>query len=109
MPILMTARYQVKPHAIDRCKKAIQNLVVHVKENEKETLFYMAQQEKLNPYAFLHIMVFKDEVALTMHRSSKAAENFVKVLYPEPIDPLEFKEYDLTGTNFPDLNRPISH
>ena len=109
MPILMTARYQVKPHAIDRCKKAIQNLVVHVKENEQETLFYMAQQEKLNPYAFLHIMVFKDEVALTMHRSSKAAENFVKVLYPETIDPLEFKEYDLTGTNFPDLNRPISH
>ncbi|MBT3510581.1 MAG: hypothetical protein HN472_13665 [Nitrospina sp.] len=99
MPILMTARYQVRPHAIDRCKKAIQLLAEHVKENEKETLFYMAQQEKLNPYAFLHTMVFKDEVALTMHRSSKAAENFVKVLYPETIDPLEFKEYNLIGTN----------
>jgi quinol monooxygenase YgiN len=95
----MTARYQVRPHAIDRCKKAIQLLAEHVKENEKETLFYMAQQEKLNPYAFLHTMVFKDEVALTMHRSSKAAENFVKVLYPETIDPLEFKEYNLIGTN----------
>jgi quinol monooxygenase YgiN len=101
MPILMTARYQVKPQAIDRCKKAIQYLVDHVNENEKETLFYMAQQEKLNPYAFLHIMIFKDEVALTMHRSSQAAEQFVKVLYPETIDPLEFKEYNLTGTNFP--------
>jgi quinol monooxygenase YgiN len=100
MPILMTARYQVRPQAIDRCKKAIQLLAEHVKANEKETLFYMAQQEKLNPYAFLHTMVFKDEVALTMHRSSKAAENFVKVLYPETIDPLEFKEYDLIGTNF---------
>ncbi len=101
MPIFMTAHYQVRPHAIDRCKKAIQNLVEHVKENEKETLFYMAQQETLNPYAFLHTMVFKDEVALTMHRSSKAAENFVKILYPETIDPLEFKEYHLTATNFP--------
>lgn len=101
MPILMTARYQVRPHAVDRCKKAIQHLVDHVKENEKETFFYMAQQEKLNPYAFLHIMIFKDEVALTMHRSSQAAEHFVKVLYPETIDPLEFKEYNLTGTNFP--------
>ncbi|MBC8286421.1 MAG: hypothetical protein H8E42_02995 [Nitrospinae bacterium] len=100
MPILMTARYQVKPHAIDRCKKATQLLVDHVKENEKETLFYMAQQEILNPYAFLHIMVFKDEVALTMHQSSKAAEQFVKVLYPETIDPLEFKEYNMTATNF---------
>tara|TARA_B100000686_G_C16144278_1_gene643605 strand:+ start:249 stop:545 length:297 start_codon:yes stop_codon:yes gene_type:complete len=96
----MTARYQVRPHAVDRCKKAIQLLVNHVKENEKETLFYMAQQEKLNPYSFLHIMVFKDEVALTLHRSSKAAENFVEALYPETIDPLEFKEYNITATNF---------
>ena len=72
MPILMTARYQIRPHAIDRCKKAIQALVDHVKENEKETLFYMAQQEILNPYAFLHIMVFKDEVALPLPPSSKA-------------------------------------
>ncbi len=100
MPILMTAYYQVRPHAVDRCKKAIQILAEHVKENEKETLFYMAQQEKLNPYAFLHVMVFRDEVALTMHRSSKAAEQFVKIVYPEAIDPLEFKEYNLTGTNF---------
>ena len=100
MPILMTAHYQVRPHAVDRCKKAIQLLVNHVKENEKETLFYMAQQEKLNPYSFLHIMVFKDEVSLTLHRASKAAENFVEVLYPETIDPLEFKEYNLTATNF---------
>jgi len=37
----MTARYQVHPQAIDRCKTAIQLLVDHVKENEKETLFYM--------------------------------------------------------------------
>ena len=100
MPILMTAHYQVRPHALDRCKKAIRLLVNHVKENEKETLFYMAQQEKLNPYSFLHIMVFKDEVSLTLHRSSKAAEDFVKVLYPETIDPLEFKEYNITATNF---------
>ena len=100
MPILMTARYQIRPHAIDRCKKAIQALVDHVKENEKETLFYMAQQEILNPYAFLHIMVFKDEVALTLHRSSKAAEHFVNVLYPVTIAPLAFKEYNFTATNF---------
>jgi hypothetical protein len=35
-----------------------------------------------------------------MHQSSKAAENFVKVLYPQTIDPLEFKEYNMTATNF---------
>ena len=100
MPIIMTARQQVRTQSIDRCKEAIKNLVTYVKENEKGTLYYIANQEKLNPYSFLHVMVFKDEVALTLHRSSKAAENFVKVLYPETIDPLEFKEYIMTATNF---------
>ena len=93
MAIIITARYQVRPQTIDKCKKAIKNLVDYVKENEKGTLFYIAKQEKLNPYAFLHTMVFKDEVALTLHRSSEAAEKFVNIVYPSAIDPLEFKEY----------------
>ena len=94
MPIIMTASYQVRPQSIDRCKQAIKNLVEYVKKNEKGTLYYIANQEKLNPYAFLHTMIFKDEVALTMHRSSEAAEKFVNVIYPAAIDPLEFKEYN---------------
>jgi quinol monooxygenase YgiN len=99
MPIIMTARYQVRPQSIDRCKQAINNLVEYVKENEKGTLYYIANQEKLNPYAFLHTMIFKDEVALTMHRSSEAAEKFVNVIYPAAIDPLEFKEYNEISHN----------
>jgi quinol monooxygenase YgiN len=99
MPIIMTARYQVRPQSIDRCKQAIINLVEYVKENEKGTLYYIANQEKLNPYTFLHTMIFKDEVALTMHRSSEAAEKFVNVIYPAAIDPLEFKEYNEIGHN----------
>ena len=89
----MTARYQVRPQKIDLCKLAIRNLVEYVKENEKGTLYYIAKQEILNPYAFLHMMIFKDDVALTMHRSSEAAERFVNIVYPSAIDPIEFKEY----------------
>ena len=99
MPIIMTARYQVRPQTVDRCKQAIKNLVDYVKENEKGTLYYIANQEILNPYAFLHTMIFQDEVALTMHRSSEAAERFVSVIYPSAIDPLEFKEYNEIGHN----------
>ena len=99
MPIIMTARYQVRPQRIDQCKQAIRNLVEYVKENEKGTLFYIAKQEKLNPYAFLHTMIFKDEVALTLHRSSEAAEKFVSVVYPSSIDPLDFKEYEDIANN----------
>ena len=93
MPILMTARYQIRPHAIDRCKKAIQVLVNHVKENEKETLFYMAQQEILNPSKYMHILRFEDEAALKIHQSSPASARFVKTVYPETVKPLEFMEY----------------
>jgi quinol monooxygenase YgiN len=99
----MTARYQVRPQAIDRCKQAIKNLVEYVKENEKGTLYYIAKQEILNPYAFLHMMIFQDEVALTLHRSSEAAERFVSIIYPSAIDPLEFKEYNEVAHN---LNFP---
>ncbi len=101
MPIIMTARYQVRPENVDRCKQAVKNLVKYVKENEKGTLYYIAQQEILNPYAFLHLMIFQDEVALTLHRSSEAAERFVNVVYPSTIDPLEFKEYNEIAHNFP--------
>ena len=93
MPIIMTAKYQVRPQKIDQCKQAIRNLVEYVKYNERGTLYYIAQQEILNPYAFLHMMVFQDDVALTMHRSSEAAERFVNIVYPSAIDPIEFKEY----------------
>ena len=54
----MTARYQVRPQSIDQCKQAINNLVEYVKINEKGTLYYIAKQEILNPYAFLHTMIF---------------------------------------------------
>ena len=99
MPIIMTARYQVRPQTVDRCKQAIKDLVEYVKENEKGTIYYIANQEKLNPYAFLHMMIFQDEVALTLHQSSEAAERFVSVIYPSAIDPLEFKEYNEIGHN----------
>tara|TARA_B100000029_G_scaffold280984_1_gene275087 strand:+ start:120 stop:437 length:318 start_codon:yes stop_codon:yes gene_type:complete len=104
MAIIITARYQVRPHTIDKCKQAIKNLVDYVKKHEKGTLFYIAKQEKLNPYSFLHTMVFKDEVALTMHRSSEAAEKFVSIVYPSAIDPLEFKEYDGIANNLDTSN-----
>ena len=99
MPIIMTARYQVRPKSIEQCKQAINNLVEYVKINEKGTLYYIAKQEILNPYAFLHTMIFQDDVALTLHRSSEAAERFVSIVYPSTIDPIEFKEYSEIAHN----------
>ena len=98
MPILMTAHYQVRPETLERCKQAVKNLVEHAKKNEEGTLFYTAQQEMLNPRVFLHVLVFRDEVALAMHQSSEAAKNFVSIVYPSTIKPIEFMEYYEIGT-----------
>ena len=60
----------------------------------------LQSRKKLNPYAFLHLMIFQDEVALTLHRSSEAAERFVSVVYPSTVDPIEFKEYNEVAHNY---------
>jgi len=93
MLIHITARYQVKRHTVEKCFKAVQELVSYVKKNEPKTLFYLANQETLDPTRFFHILVFEDEVGLKIHQNSPASARFVKIVYPETIKPLEFMEY----------------
>ena len=58
MLVNITARYQVRPDAVDKCVRAVQRLVDYVKENEPLTLFYLANQEIMEPTRFFHIIVF---------------------------------------------------
>ena len=95
MLIHITARYQVRRAAIEKCCQAVQELVAFVKENEPKTLFYLANQELLDPTRFLHILVFEDEVALKIHQSSNASARFVATVYPETVKPIEFMEYQI--------------
>ncbi len=99
MPVIMTARYQVRPQSVQICKQAIEQLVEHIRKNEPRTKFYIALQENLNPTRFLHTLIFESEAAMALHRNSKAAEQFVKQLYPETLEPIEFTEYQITGCN----------
>ena len=98
MPIYMTANYQVRPEKVKEVKTSIQQLVKHVKVHEPLTTIYIAQQEILNTSKFMHILRFEDETALAAHQSSHASSEFVKIVYPETIKPIEFKEYNLIAT-----------
>ncbi len=95
MLVHITARYQVRPDAVDKCVKAVQELVKYVNANEPMTLFYLANQEIMDPTQFLHIIVFENELGLKKHQSSPASKIFVDTVYPEALQPLEFMEYNI--------------
>ena len=95
MLVNITARYQVNTQAIDKCVRAVQDLVGYVKENEPLTLFYLANQEILDPTRFFHIIIFENELGLNKHQNSPASKIFVDTVYPETLKPLEFMEYNI--------------
>ena len=95
MLVNITARYQVRPEAVEKCVKAVQTLVNYVKENEPVTLFYLANQEIMDPTRFFHILVFENELGLKKHQTSLASKIFVETVYPLALKPLEFMEYNI--------------
>lgn len=103
MLIHITARYQVRRPAVQKCVEAVGELVAYVQKNEPKTLFYLANQEVLDPTQFLHILVFEDEMALKIHQNSPASAQFVKTVYPEAVKPLEFMEYNIFASKTENL------
>ena len=93
MPIYMTARFQVRPESVEKCRQAIDEFVADVKRREPRTLLYTSLQERDNPTRFLHTFIFRDKAALDIHSNSDAVKRFTSVLYPETLAPVEFTEY----------------
>ena len=97
MPLHMTARYQVRKDRLELCRKTVTEFVQHIRATEPTTLFYMAMQETVDETRFLHVMVFENENAVTIHQASPATRRFVETIYPSTVEPLDFKEYKLLG------------
>jgi quinol monooxygenase YgiN len=83
MSVYQTAAYQVRPTAVGRVKKAIEELVRHVQENEPGTKMYLAWQEKNDPTKFLHLFIFENAAAQARHGKSEAVRRFESVYSPE--------------------------
>ena len=99
MPIFRTAHYQVKPDAIDKVKRAIQEFIHHVEVNEPGTLLYSAWQQQAHPNRFTHFFVFEDDAARNSHSRSDAARRFESVYSSELVGSVIFTDYDQIGTN----------
>jgi quinol monooxygenase YgiN len=100
MPIYQTAHYQVKPQAVEKVKRAIEEFVQYVQANEPGTRMYVAWQQQDDPTRFVHLFIFEDAAAQTVHSESKAVQRFESIYSPELVGgDVIFHDYDLVATN----------
>lgn len=97
MAIHGTARFGVKPEALDRCRSAIEEFVSYVRESEPGTKLYLSLQDRADPTRFLHVMIFDDDAAENLHANSDAVKRFTEVLYPETVNGVTFDRYTSVG------------
>jgi quinol monooxygenase YgiN len=100
MAIYQTATYQVKPQAVEKVKRAIVEFVQYVRANEPGTQMYVAWQQQTDPTRFIHLFIFKDSAAQTIHSESDAVKRFEAVYSPELVGgDVVFTDYGLVATN----------
>src|SRR5260370_9665740 len=83
MAIYQTATYQVKPQAVDKVKRAIEEFVGYVRANEPGTRMYTAWQQQDEPTRFIHLFIFEDAAAMSRHSESDAVKRFEAIYPPE--------------------------
>lgn len=83
MAIYQTATYQIKSNAVEKVKRAIEEFVQYVQANEPGTQMYVAWQQQSDPTHFLHLFIFKDSAAQTIHSESEAVKRFEAIYSPE--------------------------
>ena len=102
MPLYQTGGYRVKPTAVDKVKRAIEEFVRYVKDNEPGTEMYLAWQEKADPTHFLHLFRFKDAAAQAKHGQSAAVRKFESVYSPELVGgSVVFTDYEMVAGKMP--------
>jgi quinol monooxygenase YgiN len=83
MAIYQTATYQVRPQAVEKVKRAIEEFVQYIRTNEPGTRMYAAWQQEDDPTRFIHLFIFADEAAQTAHSESQAVKRFESIYSPE--------------------------
>jgi quinol monooxygenase YgiN len=100
MAIYQTATYQIKPNAIDKVKRAIEDFVQYVQANEPGTQMYVAWQQQGDPTRFLHLFIFTDSAAQAIHSESEAVKRFEAIYSPELVGgDVVFTDFDPIATN----------
>jgi quinol monooxygenase YgiN len=100
MAIYQTATYQIQPQGVERVKRAIEEFVRYVRENEPGTRLYAAWQQQDDATRFVHLFIFANEAAQTMHSESDAVRHFESVYTPDLVGgPVVFTDFQQVATN----------
>lgn len=100
MPIYQTASYRVRPEAVAKVRRAIEEFVAHVREHEPGTRMYAAWQEQADASHFVHLFIFEDAAAQAAHGESAAVAQFESVYRPELVGgDVVFTDFDLVAAN----------
>ena len=98
MPLYQTGGYQVKPAAVGKVKKAIEEFVRYVQANEPGTKMYLAWQRKDDPTQFLHLFIFEDAAAQARHGESEAVKRFESIYSSELVGgEVVFTDYEMVA------------
>jgi quinol monooxygenase YgiN len=98
MPIFQSGAYQVKPSAVGKVKKAIEDFVEYVKINEPGTQMYLAWQDQDDPTRFIHHFIFADAASQMRHGQSEAVKRFEAVYSPELVGgEVVFTDYEMVA------------
>jgi quinol monooxygenase YgiN len=61
---------------------------------------YVAWQQQDDPTRFIHLFIFEDTVALTIHSESEAVKRFESIYSPELVGgPVVFTDFNQVATN----------
>ena len=100
MAIYQTATYQVRPQAVPAVKRAIEEFVQYVRTNEPGTRMYVAWQQQDEPSRFIHLFIFEDAAAQTIHSESEAVKRFESIYSPELVGgEVVFTDFNQLATN----------
>jgi quinol monooxygenase YgiN len=95
MAIYQTAHYQVRPEAVEKVERAIEEFVEYVERSEPGTQLYVAWQQQDDPTRFVHLFIFEDAAAQTRHSESREVARFEAIYGPELVGgPVAFTDYD---------------
>lgn len=96
MPVFQSGAYRVKPDAVGKVKKAIEEFVQYLRASEPGTQMYLAWQHKDDPTQFIHLFIFADEAAAKRHGESEAVKRFESVYSPELLGgDVVFTDYEM--------------